>query len=342
MKKCFLLLAVLLPSVLFSQYKPPTGPAFDAMVKEYVASFKTGDTEGIKAKLPAMEKAWPDHPYTLFFQAFYNHASGKDIQAAMKGYSEAIRMMPEFSDPYIRRAGLFADRGMYERAVADLDKAIAAEGKDVYASLYSDRGDYKYAAGDTKGGFDDMVQAIALSPAEPRYYRGAMNLAFAMGNPAAAQDLFTRAVNGSQSGNAAVRMEHAAFLLRRQQFAEADVQSQKAIATSGFQPDAKQYNNAGIIAYRLKDYTRAASLLEKGIALDPADADMICNRASVAIDKQEWEEVYKYAQKAIAANPDNAQANMMMAIGVKRTGRGDALAATYEARAKKLEADRQK
>ncbi|MES2647049.1 MAG: hypothetical protein V4717_09260 [Bacteroidota bacterium] len=333
-----LLLLLTCSNTLHAQFKPPTGPVFDAMVKAYVASFSTGETDGVKAQLPAMEKAFPGHPYTIFFQAFYQHASGNDLQAAMKGYSDAIRLMPEFSDPYVKRASLFADRGMYERAVADIDKAILAEGKNADAGMYSDRADFKMAANDVAGAFEDMKRAISLAPSVARFYRGASNIAFKLGNQAAMEPLFTTALNGTQSGNGEIHMEYATYLMRSQQLDKAGSAYKKAMAGAGFIPTSKDYNTAGIIAYKLKDYPAAALLLDKGIALDGRDADMICNRASVAIDQQKWEEVYQYAQKALAADAKNASANMMMAIGIKRTNRGDALAASYEAKAKQFEA----
>ena len=55
------------------------------------------------------------------------------------------------------------------------------------------------------------------------------------------------------------------------------------------------------------------------------------------MEQKAWEDVYTYAKKAIAVNPKNAMANMMMAIGISRTNRGEALAAEYEAKAKALE-----
>lgn len=341
MRPILILATVLLISLpaMSQSYKAPTGPAFDAMLKAYSASFQTGDAEGIRKALPALEQAYPGHPYTLYFQAFYYHASGKDIPAAMKGYSDAVRLMPDFSDPYIRRASLFADKGMFDRAVSDMDKAIAAEGEAANAGMYSDRADFKLQAGDAAGALADFRKAVALAPGEAKFYRGVANTALRAGDATSATAIFKTALSGAQKGNGSIAAAYGDFLLRQQQWKEADEQYSLAFRAAGFKPGAKDYNSAGIAAYKLKDYPRAAALLDKGIALDPKDAAMICNRASVAIDQQQWPEVYTLAQQALAADANSSLANMMMAVGIKRTGRGDALAADYEAKAKRLGAE---
>lgn len=321
-------------------YKTPTGPAFEALLKAYESAFQSGELGRVRAAMPAMEQAYPGHPYTLYFQGWLRHASGEDATGAMKLYSDAIRLMPELSDPYAMRAALFADKGMHERAIADISKAIEIDGEGAGPGWHSDRADYYLLAGNNDAAVTDFKTAIRKAPAAARYYRGLVNAAFKAGKPDAAVPVFTDALAGLQSGNGALRMEYAALLMRQQKFADADAQSKKALAATGFQPSSQHYNTAGIIAYKLKDYPRAAELLEKGSALDPADADILVNRASVAIDEQKWEEVYGWAQKALAANPRSAMANMMMAVGVKRTGRGDALAAEYEVKAKQLNAAR--
>ena len=317
-------------------YTEPTSAAYKALVKEYVAAFQTGDLTKFKAALPAVEKAHPGHPNTLFFQAFYTEGSGGDHTAAMKGYSDVIRLNPDFTEAYQHRAVLFYRKGMYDRAVADMDKAIETAGKDLYAAMYGDRGEFKYQAGDYPGAFADYTKATGMEPANPKWYIGVANTSIDMKNPAASEAVFKAALDGGQSSNGGIRAAYGNLLMRTQKFAEADAQCKLAFSASGFSPDAKDLNTAGIVAMKMRDYGRASGLLERGMAKDPTDVDIVLNRASVAIEQKAWEDVYNYAQKAIAVDPKSAMANMMMAVGISRTNRGDALAAEYEAKAKKL------
>ena len=152
-----------------------------------------------------------------------------------------------------------------------------------------------------------------------------------------AEATFKNALAGSQKTNGAVRAAYAEFLLNKKEFAASAIQYSAAFATPGFVPNAKDCNAAGTAAYKIKNYPGAIKYFDQGMALDPKDIDMVCNRASVCIDQLDWEGVYKYAQQALAINSNNPLANMLMAVGVKRTNRGDALAAEYEAKANKLE-----
>jgi tetratricopeptide (TPR) repeat protein len=325
----------ILPLALLAQtYKEPTGPAFEAMVKAYAASFTTHSTEDLKAKLPAMEKAYPGHPYTIYFQSFLKQTAG-DEPGALRGYSEAIRLMPEFSDPYAMRAGLLAGKGLYDRAIADMDKAISIEGAKAGAYWYGDRGNYKFDAGDAAGAMADFKKAITIEPAVVKFYRGAVNAAFKLNDPAGVETVFTEALRAND--NPFIRIEYANLLLRQQKWMAADVEFQKALKSASYQADARSLNSAGIAAYKLKDYTRAKNLLTRASSLDPADVEIVINLASVAIDQVQWEEVYLLAQKALKIAPESSRANMIMAVGIKRTGRGEALAAEYEAKAYALD-----
>ena len=333
-----LLLTVQLPAGA-QPYTEPTSAAYKAAVKEYVAAFQTGDLTKFKATLPALEKAHPGHPNTLFFQAFYTEASGGDLSAAMKGYSDVIRLKPDFTEAYQHRAGLFYKKGMDDRAVADMDKAIETAGKDVYAAMYGDRGEFKYGAGDVAGAFADYKKAAEMEPANPKWYRGVANTAIDLKTPAAADAVLGAALAGAQKGNGGIHAAYANLLMRSQKFAEADAHCKLMLAASGFTPAPKDLNTAGIVAMKLRDYPRAVTLIERAMAADPRDADFVNNRASIAMEQKAWEDVYTYAQKALAIDPDNPLANGMMAIGISKTNRGEALSAEYMEKAKRLEAE---
>ena len=324
--------------VVAQSYPEPTSAAYKALVKEYVAAFQTGDLTKLKAALPAVEKAHPGHPNTLYFQAFYTEASGGDLTAAMKGYSDVIRLKPDFTEAYQHRAVLFYKKGMDDRAVADMNKAIETAGKDVYPAMYGDRGKFKYGAGDYPGAFADYKQATEMDPANAKWYRGAANTAIDMKNPVAAEALFNAALSGGQRSNGAIRAAFGNLLMRELKFAEADAQCKLALSASGFSPDAKDLNIAGIVAMKVRDYPRAIGLLERAMAADPRDVDFVNNRASVAIEQKAWEDVYTYAQKALAINPNNPLANGLMAVGISRTNRGEALADEYLKKGQRLEA----
>jgi len=306
------------------------------MIKAYFS----GVSSEIKEKYGTLEKAFPGNVYTKFFHAYISDMQG-DVDGALREYSEVIRLAPEVTEAYVYRGKIFGDKGMYDRGIADVSKAIEIEGKETPAFFYTTRGDIYGLAKKYEASIADFKQSILLLPSKAENYVGFINMAFAAGNTTELESILSDAVNGAQADNPGVNLAYADFLLRTKRFKEADEIYTKVINRNGYIAEGEDYNRASIAAYRLKNYYNAALLLEKAISLSPRNVDFIVNRASIAIDEGKWEDVYTWAQKAVAMDANHARANMMMAVGIKRTGRGDALSAEYEAKAKRLEAENQ-
>jgi len=315
--------------------KELTGPAYAAVAKYYLAH----DVPRFMAALPALEKAYPASPWTRYFQAFVKHMSRQDLPGALQGYSEVIRQLPdEFGDAYLHRAELLADKGLLDRAVADMDRAITLASPKVPASLYTLRGDFQAQGGHEPEAIADFKKSIALDGANAKSYRGLVNLSQKNGIAAETAALLTKALAGAQAQNAAVRLAYAALLTQTKQWAAAEAEYDRALATAGFQPTGQDLNNAAVAARNGQHFPKAEGLLERAIALDPRDVNFVVNRASLAVDQQQWEAVYKWAQAALAVSADSPMANMLMAVGLTRTNRDPAAARDYEAKAKRLDA----
>ena len=315
--------------------KEPTGPAYAAVIKHY------GSSEWVKfmEALPALEKAHPTSPWTLYFQSFVKHMSREDPAGALKGYSDVIRLMPdEFGDAYLHRAELLTDKGLDDRAVADMTKAIALASPKVPAFYYRQRGEYQLRGGHDAEAITDFKKAIALDGTDAKPYRGLVNISQKNGTEAETAALLTIALAGPQAQNAPVRLAYADLLTSTKQWAVADAEFDRALATAGYEPMAQDLNNAGVAARNVQKFSKAETLLERAIRLDSRRVDFVINRVSVAIDQQQWENVHKWAQAALAVDSENPMANMMMAVGIMRTNRGEAAAQEYEAKAKRLEA----
>jgi tetratricopeptide (TPR) repeat protein len=325
---------ILLGCAGIAQTPVPKGAAFEAIVKAYVAR----DVTSVEAAYAAFEKVYPGNPYSKFFHAYINDRSGRDIEAALREYSEVIRMAPDLSDPYVYRAMIFSEKGIDEKAKADMTSAIEIEGKDAPAYYFSLRGDYYNNTKEYMQAIGDFKKAIALAPAAAQFYRGLMNVSINAGTPAEAERTFLEAIGGTQKDNAAIQFVYADFLLRQKRMGDADKVFTQAIANNNYQPTGEELNSASIAALNGKDLPRAIRLSEQAMLLSPKNVDIINNRASIAVQQQQWEEVYKWAGKALMVDNNSPLANMLMAVAIKRTGKGDALSAQYEARAKKLEA----
>ncbi len=317
--------------------KEPTGPAYAAVLKYY----RSGEAAKFMEALPALEKAHPASPWTLYFQSFVKQMSHEDPAGALKGYSDVIRLLPdEFGDAYLHRAELLADKGLEERAVADMTKAIALASPKVPAFYYELRADYQAGSGHDAEAIADFKKAIAIDGAAAKSYQGLVNLSQKAGTETETAALLVKALAGPQAANAPVRLAYAGLLTRTQQWPAADAEYDRALATAGFKPTAQDLSNAGVAARNVPNFSKAEALLERAIKLDPRNVDYVTNRASLAVDQQQWEAVHTWAQAALTVNDNDPMANMLMAVGIMRTNRGQAAAEAYETKAKRLEAAR--
>jgi tetratricopeptide (TPR) repeat protein len=322
-----------------AQTQAPKGPAVDKVIK----AFSEGNLQQLEKDLPALVSAFPTHPYTLFFKALIEDYNS-NIQEALKGYSEVIKIAPDIMEAYMYRARIFREKGMYEKAIDDLTNAIKYDDQKNF-DLYTQRGDCYSFAGKKNEAFADFKQAISMAPSIAKNYRGLENISFECNKTDEAATIIKKAIEGSESENAGVWAVWADINLRTKQFSISDKAYDKSISLSAAnpttteQPDANTYNSAAIAALNTNNFTKAKQLAEKAVAKAPNDCAYYNTRSEISISDKTWDEVYLWAQKSLQINSKSARANMLMALGVKRTNRGEALSAEYEKKAKQLEAE---
>ncbi|MBL0068250.1 MAG: hypothetical protein IPP39_07075 [Chitinophagaceae bacterium] len=334
--KIFFIIAILLSGLntINAQTNPPTGPAADKAIKAY----SEGKLNELAAAMPTLKKAYPNHPYTIFFAAHVADRLDNNVSEALRGYSEVIKSAPDLSDPFIFRAIIFNEKGKYQKAIDDMTKAIELEG-DKMPNNFTLRGNIYANAGNDSEAYQDFKKAISLSPNLASNYRGIMNTGLLTGRKDEIISILSNAVNGSEAQNGSVWEVWGDVNLRTKQFATADKAYGKAIALDATNANADCYNSAAIAALNTNQFVKAKQLAEKAISLAPKNHLFYCNRSEISIQDKTWEEVYTWAQKALQVNEKSARANLLMAIGVKRTNRGDALSAEYEKKSKQLQED---
>ena len=339
-KVLFFVLLFINGSDVIAQTQPPKGPAADKAIKAYSA----GDIDQLAKDLPAMVSAFPTHPYTIFFKAFVADRKDNNVQEALKGYSEVIKAAPDLMEPYFFRAIIFNEKGMYEKAIEDMTNAIKNDDQK-QSNLYTLRGEIYDYAGKQNEAFADFKQAISISPAIAKNYRGLESTSFSIKKNEEAAAITKKAIEGTEVENAGVWAVWADINLRTKQFSVSDKAYDKSISLSAAnpttteQPDANTYNSAAIAALNTNNISKAKRLEEKAIAAAPKDHIYYCTRAEISYSDKTWEEVYTWAKKALEINPKSVRANMLMAVGVKLTNRGDALSKQYEDKSKQLQAE---
>jgi tetratricopeptide (TPR) repeat protein len=336
MKTIFLCAIILLMGVniIIAQTTPPKGAAAD----KAIAAYSAGNLNDLSAALPALVKEYSNHPFTIFFKAFVADRKDNNVSEALRGYSEVIKTAPDLMEPYLYRAIIFNEKGMYEKAAEDMSNAIKND--DSHSSnLYTLRGEIYSKANKNEEAFADFKQAIQLTPSVAKNYRGLMNTARAINKKEDATALIKNAINGTEADNAEVWAIWADFNLLMKQFSISNEAFDKSFLLDAAIAGADDYNSAAIAALNISNFSKAKKRAEQAIAISPDDYHYYNTRSEISISDKTWEEVYTWAQKALQINAKSARANMLMAIGVKRTNRGDALSAEYEKKAKQLEAD---
>ena len=169
-----------------------------------------------------------------------------DFDLAIQDYDKAIALKPDHAKAYYNRGVAYGAKGDYDHAIQDYDKAIAL--KPDHAEAYNNRGVAYWEKGDHDHAIQDYDEAIALRP-----------------------DL------------------------------------------------AEAYNNRGVAYGGKGDYDHAIQDYDKTIALKPDAAEAYCNRGAAYGGKGDYDHAIQDFDKAIALNPDDAKAyyNRGVAYGAK-------------------------
>jgi tetratricopeptide (TPR) repeat protein len=85
-----------------------------------------------------------------------------DLDCALRDYDEAIRLKPDYADAYNNRGNARRNKGDLDGALRDYDEAIRL--KPDYTGAYNNRGIARRIKGDLDGALRDYDEAIRLEP----------------------------------------------------------------------------------------------------------------------------------------------------------------------------------
>ena len=113
--------------------KAQTNPPSSAIATKTIQAFSTNNLGELAVLVPQFEKAHPEHVYTVFFKAYLADVKDNNVNEALRGYSQVIKLSPDIMEAYFFRCRIFYEKGMYEKALEDITNAIK------YAELLIDR-----------------------------------------------------------------------------------------------------------------------------------------------------------------------------------------------------------
>jgi tetratricopeptide (TPR) repeat protein len=327
---------LLLLALLFNQQildAQITGTELDKLWQANTGNSK----ETALATLLSFEKKYPADEKVMFNRGWYEYNFEDNMNEALRAFSSAIKKDPKFVKAYLFRAKVFEKKGVYEKAIEDLNTAIALNKPIDNTAIYQQRAGFYYQLKDYKNAVTDYLKSIELNPQVSITYNDLSRTYRALGNSKEAEailynNLFTKV---DQPG--ILYIFYGEFLVAEKRYSEAIAQYKKGFATTDPKNTyAEDFNTAATAAYKLKDLNQAAIWFNTAIYLDPKNINYLLNRASVGVDEKNWAQVKAYAEKALQLNSNNPMANMMMAVGLKNTG-NSSQAQVYEDKAKRLD-----
>ena len=301
----------------------------------YNAQTATADKQKADGIITAMEKKYPADASVMLNRGFYFYWFLNDDNKALTHFSKAIQKKPGYSLAYLYRAKAFARKGIYEKAIADVTVVLQKDSLNTEA--LKDRGDYSFTIQQYDSALVDYKKLLILKPNDANVENDVANTLVMKGQVPLAESVYTNALKMENVDSASVCANYGRFLIGQKRYPSALTNYENAIRIAPQKLNADDYNNAGIAAYKEKKYFRAKPLFTSAIAADPVNLNYCDNLANVGIDDNELALVIENAMQMMTLDANNAKANMLLYVGLKKSGRNEATAEIYRNRALELE-----
>jgi tetratricopeptide (TPR) repeat protein/serine/threonine protein kinase len=230
--------------------------------------FGKGDFAGAIKGYSEAIRLKPDYAVAFNCQGSARFGKG-DFEGAIEDYSEAIRLNPDYAVALTNRGNARCGKGDFEGAIKDYGEAIRL--KPDYEVALTNRGNARCGQGDFEGAIKDCSEAIRLKPD----YADAFNN---RGNARKAKGDFEGALKDYRE---AIRLK----------------------------PDyADAFNNRGNARFGTGDFEGAIKDYNEAIHLKPDCADAFNNRGNARKAKSDFGGAIKDYSEAIRLKPDHADA----------------------------------
>jgi tetratricopeptide (TPR) repeat protein len=231
------------------------------------------------------------------------YANKGDYDRAIADYDQAIRFKPGYATAYYNRGIVYAQKGDIDRAVADYDKAIQL--KPDFADAYYSRGSVYKEKGDADRAIADFDQAIQLKPDYAEAYNNRGLAYIHKSDYARAIADYDKAIQ--LQPNYAEAYYHRGIAYQD----KGDIDRAIADFDQAIQlrPNyAEAYSGRGIAYYYKGDTDRAIADYDKAIQLKPDDVEVYNYRGNAYKDKGDYDRAIADYDQAIQLKPDYAYA----------------------------------
>ena len=268
------------------------------------------DKTGIQAKLMEIERK------TLAMkkeQEARELSKQGNLQEAIKLYSEAIQIKPDFAQSYSNRGFAYLRLGNNQQAIADCTKAIELDPTFV-KNAYINRGRAYSALGKKQEAIADYNKAIELNPKSAYAYLNRGRVYSDLGNHRQAIADYSKAIElEPKYANAYGNRGFAYFCLGNHQQAIAD--NTKAIELNP--KEVYAYVNRGRAYFALGNKEQAIADYNKAIEIEPKFGYAYFHRGSAYSSLGNHQQVIADCSKAIELNPKRVFAYNIFAYNIR-------------------------
>jgi tetratricopeptide (TPR) repeat protein len=222
----------------------------------------------------------------------------KDVDAALRDYTEAIRLAPTVAGLLVNRGNAWAARKEYDKAIADYDEVIRLQPEEAFA--YSGRGLAWFAKKEFDKAIADLSEAIMLDPELVIAYNGRGLAWKRKGDFDKAIADFNEAIRLYPQNSRA--FEHRGFAL----YDKGDYDKAIADFDAAIGMDSRDfvaYLGRGCAWHWKNEYTKAIADFDEAIRLDPQHVKAYIYRASAWYRKTEYDQAIRDYTEAIRLDP---------------------------------------
>ena len=283
-------------------------------------------------KIQAASEAAPVQKKQLTAQTWFERAyvfqSEKNLDEALRCYSEAIRIDPNLNAAHNNLGVIFVDLKRYDEAEAAFRKAIelnpsSPETYSNLANLLSDQNLKRYD--EAKAAF---YKAIELNPLLPEAYSNLGNLLRNLKRYDEAEAAYRNAIELNPSlPEAYSNLGNLLSDENLERYDEAEAAFHKAIELNPSLPEA--YSNLGNLLRNLKRYDEAEAAFHKAIELNPLLPEAYSNLGILLRNLKRYDEAEAAYRKGIELNLSLPETYYNLGVLLRNLKRYDEAEAAY-------------
>ncbi|HAX78707.1 MAG TPA: hypothetical protein DCY88_23455, partial [Cyanobacteria bacterium UBA11372] len=239
---------------------------------------------------------------TVMYEELYNLGLEKarqgDLAGAIKEFSRALKVNPQFSDAYYKRAVTRFDFGDLQGAIEDYNKLLQMHPDHINA--YCGRGLTNLALGNMEAAIEDATQATRINPKQAQAYSLRGTACQRLGNVQAAIANFKKAAEIYLEQKDAVKCRQCIETIKKLQNAENQTKNPP------FNPE--EFINEALKKSISGDYGGAIGDLDWVIQLNPQEDKAYFHRGLIyARLESNWSAIEEFNQ-TIRLKPSHAEA----------------------------------